>query len=352
MSFRDTNLEPLVKIVEHSSKGQLADSTSPLVTSSLNNLNRADDIRRDVDTHENFSVSLEDIDGAILTHLSKNINLSIIDAGVVVNVPIVYNSPEKWKSVQKDGYIRDGQGKLQLPVFAFGRNSFVKNQSLMTMNRYLTYPVVSKYSQVNNYNPINTLHRSDRGKTTETFGITLPDHITVTYSCICQAEYVSQVNAIVEKINFATEEYWGDKNRFKFRTYAGDYNFTTENTEGDDRVVKAEFQLTVQAYLLPKSFEDRKETVRRFLSPRRIKWGIEVVDGEPINATRRTKTPTQLVNNFGKSWQLNVDENGGLYTTGTPTFNPAMNSIEIISTNGEIWYLKVDEDGSLFLEKK
>ena len=33
-----------------------------------------------------------------------------------LNVPVLYGSPERWKSVQKDGFYRDKNGKIQAPL--------------------------------------------------------------------------------------------------------------------------------------------------------------------------------------------------------------------------------------------
>jgi len=142
--------------------------------------NLAEDVRRDKDTQQNYSIKLKDIDTAIFEHLNNYIAPHVLDAGNKVKVPILYMSPEKWKSAQKDGYIRDGQGKLQLPVFAFGRTGFGKNQDLQTVNRYLTVPVVNNFTEANKYNPRSIFHKWDRGNTKQVFGVTLPDHITVT----------------------------------------------------------------------------------------------------------------------------------------------------------------------------
>jgi len=247
-----------------------------------NSENRALNIRRDDDVNKDFTVNLIDIDTAIFNYIDKDINIHVIDNGNNIKVPIHYASPEKWKSIQQDGVLRDQQGKIQLPVMVFKRGSFSKDSNLMTLNRHLTYPVLKKFDEKNKYDKFSLLNNYV-APTHQIFGVTLPDHIDVTYEFNCWCEYIEQLNKIIQKINFACEEYWGDPKRFKFRVYANDYNFTTENSSDADRLVRSSFSLKVKAYLLEESFENRQNTVKRSLTPKAIKIGTEIVSGEQMN---------------------------------------------------------------------
>jgi hypothetical protein len=240
--------------------------------------NRALNVRRDQDSSKNFTVQLIDIDTAILKHIIDTININVLDNGQSVKVPVHYASQEKWKAIQQDGAMRDQQGKIQLPVIVFSRVSFAKDPKLMTLNRHLTYPVLRKFDAKNKYDRFSILNNYV-APVNQILSVSLPDHIDVSYDFICWCEYVEQINTIVQKINFACEEYWGDPKRFKFRVYADAYSFSSENSSDDDRLVKATFTLKVKAYLLEESFEERQQTVRRTLTPRAIKIGTEIVSG-------------------------------------------------------------------------
>ena len=98
--------------------------------------NRAEQVRRDTDTQKDFTITLYDIDETILTHLEQ-LQLQVEDVGKKVKVPIYYGSPEKWTSAQRDGYLRDQQGKLILPAIVLKRTSSENDQSLQFFNRYL-----------------------------------------------------------------------------------------------------------------------------------------------------------------------------------------------------------------------
>lgn len=243
---------------------------------------RAGNIRRDQDSEKNYAIKLMDIDTAIFSHIDKNINISVVDNGSNIKVPIHYASQEKWKAIQKDGVYRDQQGKVQLPLIAFKRSSFTKNQNLMTLNRHLTYPVIKKFDAKNKYTRFSTLNNYV-APVHQIFGISMPDHIDVSYEFVCWCEYIEQLNTVVQKINFACDEYWGDPKRFKFRVYSNDFSFSSDNPSDQDRMVKATFNLNVKAYLLEESFEDRRQTVNRSLTPRVIKITAEVVSSGKLS---------------------------------------------------------------------
>ena len=230
--------------------------------------NRAYNVRRDKDAQKNFSVTLLDVDTAILTYLDNVISPTVIDAGRQIKVPINYSSPERWKAIQKDGVMRDKNGKVQTPAIAFRRSTMQRNDSLITLNRYLQYPTVKHFSEKNKYDRFSAM--SGFMPVKEIYSVAMPDHVIINYEFIIWTELIEQGNAVVEAINFATEDYWGDKNRFKFRTSISDYNFETTNDAGQDRVVKTTFSMMCYAYLLPDKFENYKSVVQKAFTPRKV----------------------------------------------------------------------------------
>ena len=230
--------------------------------------NRAYNVRRDKDTQKNFSVTLIDVDSAILTYLDNVISPTVIDAGRQIKVPINYSSPERWKAIQKDGVMRDKNGKVQTPAIAFRRSTMQRNDSLITLNRYLQYPTVKHFSEKNKYDRFSAM--SGFSPVKELYSVAMPDHVIINYDFIIWTELIEQGNAIVEAVNFSTEDYWGEKNKFKFRTTISDYNFETTNDAGQDRVVKTTFSMMCYAYLLPDKFENYKSVVQKAFTPRKV----------------------------------------------------------------------------------
>lgn len=278
-----------------------------------NKQNKALDVRRDTDARKNFTITLLDIDTTLIEYLQNVINPTVVDAGTNIKVPIIYGSPERWKAIQQDGYYRDINGKIQLPAIMLKRSSFSKNENLQTFNRYLTYPVITKFSEKNQYTKFNLLNDSV-APVNQIHAVTLPDHVKVEYEFMVWTEYVEQMNSILEKINFANKNYWGDPQRFNFRVNINDYSNTTEVTSDKDRMVRTSFTLDLFAYLLPESFEDRKSTVQKMLTPKQISIVGEVVSGaEMAEATKN-------INN-----------------TSNPNSNPYYRLGNVMSHNKDSW---------------
>lgn len=274
-----------------------------------NTINRSLDIRRDKDSNKNFSISFLDIDTAILEHIQNTLQLSVTDSGNSVKVPVFFGSPERWKAIQLDGYFRDQQGKLQLPAMIVKRNSFSKNENLMTFNRYLTYPVMTKFTEQNKYDRFSILNNTI-SPVHQIRAVTLPDHVKIEYEFVIWTEYVEQMNEIIQIVNFASDDYWGDPQRFKFRVIINDWSNIVEVSADKDRLVKTTCNVSVYAYLLPTSFENRKSTVQTLLTPRQIKIGSEtVVTEQNINEFKKVPSePYYKINNQmshnDDSWEI------------------------------------------------
>lgn len=286
-------------------------------------VNRATQIRRDQDKFKNFTISLLDIDTAIFEYLDQVINLTVEDAGENVKVPIIYGSPERWKAIQSDGVLRDNQGKLQLPAIMYKRNTVAKNENLTTFNRHLNVQVVKKFDEKNKYDKFSLLTKSS-APVAQILNVTLPDHVTLTYEFMLWTEYVEQMNALIEKINWAAEEYWGDPKRFKFRVYINDYSNTTEVNSGKDRMVRTTFNMTVQSYLLPDSFENKKSTTTKSITNRKI-----IVTSETVNGVQMQKINADVrANSYKKPVPYHFVN--PLVEDGT---NPSMPKISVVDGN-------------------
>lgn len=240
--------------------------------------NRAEQVRRDNDYQKNPSVSLYDIDEAIVTQLSQ-LELQVKDTGKIIKVPCFYASPEKWKSAQNDGYLRDQQGKLILPAMTFKRVSSEGDESLPFFNRYLNASVIKPYSAKNAYTQFSILNKQN-APVADVYNITIPNYMVLTYNFIIWTEYVEQMNELVQKIQFNTKDYWGTKRGFKFRTKIASFDHTTEVETDDDRIIKSEFQLVVNGYILPDQIfklDSVEDTTRKLLTPKKVIINSEVV---------------------------------------------------------------------------
>ena len=342
MAWRGPTTKPVLNNPPHNPVNtgpEMSDSKKPVVQSAYgpnHKPNRAYDVRRDTDKEKNFSVTLLDIDTAILTHLDTVISPTIIDAGRQIKVPINYASGEKWKSIQQDGVIRDHNGKIQTPAIAFRRSTMQRNDNLIPLNRYLQYPAVKHFSEKNKYDRFSAM--SGFMPVKEIYSVAMPDHVIINYEFIIWTELIEQGNAVVEAINFATEDYWGDKNRFKFRTSISDYNFETTNDAGQDRIVRSTFSMMVNAYLLPDKFENYKSVVQKAFTPRKVVFdvhekivngtservssaAVSIKDGNTIPAVISQNINYNIINQNSTLEVLNIVGGGDGGATGSFTAN-------------------------------
>jgi len=240
--------------------------------------NRAYQTRRDNDKQKDNTVTLLDIDTTIFEQLKK-FQITVVDEGNQIKVPVFYSSPEKWKSIQTDGVLRDYNGKLILPVITLQRTNTEKDEMMRMFNRYLTYPVMKQHSEKNRYTKFSILI-GENVPINEVYDVIMPDHMVLTYHFIIWTEYIEQMNTIVERLNFETEDYWGQVRGLRFRTRVDSFSHAVELQVDQDRMVKTEFDLLVNGYLLPDTnfgLDARHPTTRKWLTPKKIIISQETV---------------------------------------------------------------------------
>ena len=86
-------------------------------------INRGEITRRDDDKVNDIYIGLQDHDEAIAYYFDNVIKPTVVSNGQRIDIPLIYGNPERWKSVQKDGYYRDKEGKIQTPLIMFKRDS-------------------------------------------------------------------------------------------------------------------------------------------------------------------------------------------------------------------------------------
>ena len=257
------------------------------------NVNRGTITSRKDDTVQDVSIGLQDHDEAIMYYFNNVIKPSVIINGNRTNVPIMYGAPERWKSVQKDGYFRDKEGKLQVPLIMFKRDSVEKRRDLGNKldgnNPQLHYSFQEKYTKRNQYDNFSVLQ--NRIPQREHHAVVVPDFIKLTYTCTIWCDYVAQMNKLIEMINFTSDSYWGDAEKFKFNAKIDTFSNTTEVQQGDNRIVKSDFGLTLQGYLVPDSIN--KELAQK--PPKFYSKSTVVFNGEAtVDATGEQLTREQI----------------------------------------------------------
>lgn len=202
-----------------------------------------------------FSIGIKDIDEAVMFYFNNTLKLAVYQNNDTVLVPIIYGSPEKWKSVQRDGFYRDGAAKIMSPLVMFKRESVVQNRTLgnkLDGNSAHNVQLFEKaYTRRNIYDNFAILRNQIPQK--EFVVVVTPDYVTVNYKCIMWTNFVEQMDKLIEAVNFASNSYWGDPSRFQFLTKVETFTDSQTYEQGEDRLVRTEFDMTLNGYLIPDS---------------------------------------------------------------------------------------------------
>ena len=236
------------------------------------------------DTVKPFSVGIQDIDEAVFYYFQNVIQPSVIQNGARLNVPVIYGSPEKWKSFQKDGYYRDQKGKIMAPLIMFKRTDITKNRQIAN-KLDANYPnnfgvFTKKYTQRNSYDNFKVLN--NRIPQQEYYAIVMPDYLTVTYECAVFTYYVEQLNKIVEAMEYASDAYWGNPQRYQFKAMIDSFGFQTELAQEDDRIVRSTFSIKLNGYIIPEILQKDITALKKFSNKTKIIFSVEATDNAMI----------------------------------------------------------------------
>ena len=240
-------------------------------------LNRGYLYSRSDEDIKNPEVTLMDMDGSIMSYFDDVIKPSVEDNGENVKVPVMYASPERWKSIQRDGFMKDKKRQTITPVIVYRRTSIAKDDmvpqdKLDANNPNQFYTFEKKFSDINKYS--NFKSQIGLLPQKEYYNVTFPDYVTLTYDFIIWTSYIEQMNKIVERVVYSDGAYWGHPDKMRFRTSVDTFTDATEI--GDtERLVRTNFTVTLRGYLLPKGNFDHRSTTQKFITPKKVIFGTE-----------------------------------------------------------------------------
>jgi hypothetical protein len=245
------------------------------------------------DTTKPFSIGIKDLDESIMYYFDNVIKPYVVQNGERIAVPIIYGSPERWKSIQKDAYYRDKKGAIMMPIIMFKRNSIEKNRSLsrkLDANSPNLYTFWQKsYNNKNFYSNFGLLN--NRVPTKQFIANVVPDYVNLTYTCIAQTYYVEQLNKIIEAINYASDSYWGDPERFKFRASIDNFTTVTELQQSQERLVRGTFDIKLYGYIVPDVVQKDMDSVKKFNEKSKIIFQMETTSTPQRFEPNPTSTP-------------------------------------------------------------
>tara|TARA_Y100001937_G_scaffold121889_1_gene181377 strand:+ start:290 stop:1531 length:1242 start_codon:yes stop_codon:yes gene_type:complete len=219
-------------------------------------INRGSTRTRKEDRVGDIKIGLYDIDDAIKYYFDEVIRPRVNDFDEDVSVPVLYGSPERWVSAQRGQYYRDQKGKIMVPLIMYRRTSVGKDTSVNfskidANNPKLFYTFEKKYSPQNRYDNFSALQGVVPIR--ERYSVVVPDYVTIQYEGVIWTDYIEQMNDLIEAINYSQGSYWGDPERFKFRTSIAEFSDSTEVPTDGDRIVKTTFNMELHGYIIPDS---------------------------------------------------------------------------------------------------
>ena len=237
---------------------------------------RDSQVRRDKDKVRGLGITLYDIDFAVKSFIDQKMQLKVEDGGDYITVPTIYANAEKWASIQKDGFLKDKKGKTFAPLITFRRSGInivpEMRRNKVASSDQINYIMKQQYNKLTPYNRFGIQYEKE--KSYEYFSSPAPDYVDVTYDFIMWCEYQTQLNYVIESFVYFGGQSFGEKNFFKFATNIDSLTMEDSNTTGQDRLVRANFQLTVHGYLVPKEIAN-KVTNKRIVTPNKIQFASE-----------------------------------------------------------------------------
>jgi len=337
-------------------------------STSRGNLNRARQYKRDTDNVKDVSITLMDLDSAIMFYFTEVIKPTVVDNGETVKVPTMYASPERWFAVQKTGYMRDKKRQLILPAIAFRRTGMSKDETipLDTMDPEepkLHWQFERKYTNANRYDNFSV--QQGLVPQREFYNVAVPDFMVLNYDFMIWTHYIEQMNKIVERINWSEGSYWGEPGRMKFRTSIDSYTDSTEVSERE-RIVRTEFSVTLKGYLIPEAFNELAgpHTMQKFLTPKTLVVktetdtaiaplldrleGAELFEGAQSGITQDAVQPVKLTHGFSLTagTGISITDDGANYD-GSAAISQTISIPQVVNTDSNVQFNQVTSSALL-----
>lgn len=318
--------------------------------------NRGNQLRRDNDTQANISVSIQDVDAAIMYYFNEVIRPNVSENKEVVKVPVMYASPERWVSIQKRGFMRDKRQQLVVPAIIFRRTGIAKNDQVPISKidannpqNFVTFE--QKYTSQNRYDQFSKQIGITPSR--ELYNVVVPDYITLSYEFTIWTSLIEQMNKIVERVNYTNGSYWGEPGKMRFKSQIESFSDASEMDAGE-RLVKTNFSVTMYGYIIPKEF-NRMVNTKKQLTPKKLIFSMDVDKSsdeflpkdEDGNVVEGGALPSPVTEVYGiktsKSFTLQagnsiVISNSGVSFNGSETLTQTISTIQPILPTSNVQF--------------
>jgi len=78
-------------------------------------------------------------------------------------------------------------------------------------------------------------------------------------------------------MQYASDSYWGEPERFKFKVSIDSFTDTIDVSESEDRIVKSTFTFKLAGHLIPDTIQKDLNSVKKFSNRSKLSFTTEVV---------------------------------------------------------------------------
>ena len=158
------------------------------------------------DATKNHSMTLKDIDMAMMSHLKNVMNIHVTEAGERIKVPVYYGNEERWAAIKRRGAIRDRKGSLIMTMIMFKRTNMAFTDTMPFSHDWdvkgerVLITRAQRYSKDNRYDRFAVQQGLQPVYERMTTGA--PDWVDVSYEFVVLTSYIEQMNKIVETFSY------------------------------------------------------------------------------------------------------------------------------------------------------
>ena len=232
---------------------------------------------------DNYSITLKDVDTAVLNHVKNVMKPREKEANETLKIPVYYGNEERWKAVRKRGVLRDKNNSLILPLIMLRRTEISRNdlsgQSFPHDIRRQHVDVVrsSRWSKDNQYDRFSV--QQGVQPVYENVVTGMPNYTDVNYEFVLWTNFIEQMNPLIESFVDQSHTYWGDGTNNKFLCNIDSVSDASEMNQDGERFIKSTFSVVTKAYLLPEYLNsvitNKVSNIKKFTTPSRVTFNQE-----------------------------------------------------------------------------
>ena len=235
-----------------------------------------------IDLSKQYSITLKDIDTAIMKYIKNVIKPTVQEANEQVKVTVMYGNEERWKSVRKRGVLRDKNNVLILPLIMLKRTAVEKSDMIPgyehdIRRKYTDIVRNTGWSKNNRYTRFAV--QSGELPVYENLVTSVPNFVNINYDFVLWTNFIEQMNPLIEAFMEYDKTYWGDKDTYRFISTLDSVSDASEMDSRGERFIKSTFSVVTKAYLLPEETNSivtgKMNQVQKRVTPLRVIFGIE-----------------------------------------------------------------------------